>query len=598
MVAGYQFADKRAVDMIGKIEKILNSIKGVTSATIETVSDFQKQFQNICVIEVSDSFMEKSQFLKQQENMRHTFNRLQYFIEARKKDKAKALIQYQLYPFLEEFRESFYFWSCVYPDRGRMEEYYKKEFARHHENCFIKDGEYEVSIFVPARNKLEYTKKCVESILKHTESMRKTCELILINHGSADETLAYFESVDDAKVIDFKENVGMVMFSAAFRACRGKTVVFVSNDTIVTKKWLSNLSRCLWSDDSIVMAVPTTPNTSNGQSIQKEYGDSKKMQRFAASFNVSNPKKWQERARLMPVIAAYKGELVNEIGFADRYFDSMEFWDDDFSLRARQAGYKQMLCRDVYCFHYGSVTGGEAQLEENTLIRGRYRFLEKHGSDAWGNGSCYDDRVIEIISRFEMPKEDTAILGVDCGYGDTPMQIRNVLRENGVQAEIYHINTEKIYTKDLEKLADGFIFSKNEDFLKTLQMAFDEKKFGYVYLTHGIEKYGHRALIEIVKEKLEPEGKFIFTVSNPYYYHRTRKLVKGIFPSSSEELRFINTVTMERYLENMFSSVFRFDLYVQLPQEELDLYSQLAGQEKEEVIKLTQVKEHIFLCVK
>lgn len=85
----------------------------------------------------------------------------------------------------------------------------------------------------------------------------------------------------------------------------------------------------------------------------------------------------------------------------------MEFWDDDFSLRARRAGYKQLLCRDTYCYHFGSVTGKDAQLKENTLEKGRNLFLRKNHADAWGSGFCYDYQDIEVIKSTVLSGLDT-----------------------------------------------------------------------------------------------------------------------------------------------------------------------------------------------
>ena len=51
----------------------------------------------------------------------------------------------------------------------------------------------EVSILLLAYNRLDKTKRCIESILKNTSEVNY--ELILLDNGSTDGTQAYFKSI-------------------------------------------------------------------------------------------------------------------------------------------------------------------------------------------------------------------------------------------------------------------------------------------------------------------------------------------------------------------------------------------------------------------
>ena len=66
----------------------------------------------------------------------------------------------------------------------------------------------EVTIIVQGYNRLEKTKRCVESILQYTTGI--DYELILIDHGSEDRTLEYFQSVNygKKKIIHITKNLG------------------------------------------------------------------------------------------------------------------------------------------------------------------------------------------------------------------------------------------------------------------------------------------------------------------------------------------------------------------------------------------------------
>ena len=104
------------------------------------------------------------------------------------------------------------------------------------------DGSPEVTICVLAFNRLDKTKRCVESVLKYTEGV--SYELLLVDNGSTDETLDYFRSVQCPckKILHITKNLGaQYATNLAMRSFSGQYFVLVVNDAVVTKNWLSNL---------------------------------------------------------------------------------------------------------------------------------------------------------------------------------------------------------------------------------------------------------------------------------------------------------------------------------------------------------------------
>ena len=81
-----------------------------------------------------------------------------------------------------------------------MDDYYRGERAELYANRYIeraiRDGKYkyDLSLMVQAYNKLDYTRRCVNSLLANLPRTA-SWELILINNGSSDGTQEYFESV-------------------------------------------------------------------------------------------------------------------------------------------------------------------------------------------------------------------------------------------------------------------------------------------------------------------------------------------------------------------------------------------------------------------
>lgn len=268
----------------------------------------------------------------------------------------------------------------------------------------------EVTVFVVAYNRLEKTKRCVSSILKYTEGI--DYELLLVDNGSEDETLEYFQSVPypRKRIIRITKNLGsQYALNLAMRSFSGRYFVQVTNDVVVTKNWLSNLLCCMESDPQTGMVTPGSSNISNLQEIPLTFSSYEEMQEKAAAYNQSDPWKWEQRLRLITIVLVIKRELIEQIGMIDRGFYH-DFSDDDFSVRVRRAGYKLMLCLDTFVHHDHDFRHGEdkdMQKFRCSLEKGRKNFFDKyHGLDSWDDMSDYEEYLIcgfPTASRWLIP---------------------------------------------------------------------------------------------------------------------------------------------------------------------------------------------------
>lgn len=470
---------------------------------------------------------------EQLENVSDTLGEIESSLKEEGQAHAKHLAEYQLLPFFRLLYESFYFWGKVYPDPSRMKRYYQEEFAQHYRSPYYspeQPSRFRLSIVVAAYNHLETTKTCVEHILKYADFQALQAELILIDHGSTDGTMEYFRSIPHVKVIHFKRNVRMYMFAAIPLVSEGEYINFVSNDILVTKNWAQNLIACMESDKQIAAAVPMTPNISNLQMLSVPTDDPEKFVQWADEWNQSNPILWSDRARLMPPTCMYRMSALCELGLADPYFYSMEYWDDDFSLRARRAGYRQILCEDTACYHFGSVTGKDAQKKEGTLQYGRNLFQEKNQVDAWGNGFCYDYQTIQLVKQCIAGQKQIKFLGIDCGFGDTPLQIRNELRRRNGSAILYNLTTQTKYAPDLQPLSDYFQLGSAE-LQHAVAGSFPEQKFDFIYLGEDAGYYQEMdELLAAIQKRLVLGGCLIFKAENPWYVLNLYAMMQGTLP--------------------------------------------------------------------
>lgn len=222
----------------------------------------------------------------------------------------------------------------------------------------------ETTINVMAYNQLEYTRKCVESILHYT---KKPYELLLTDNGSTDGTIEYFHAVKrfhpHTRIIrNFRNRVAETAVNHSTCSARGKYYVFVSNDTIVHEGWLENLIRQLESAPDIGWVGPRSNNISGPQLEPARYDTLETFQNFAAEWSDQHRGENFTVERLAGMLVITKKEYFERIGGADPLLPAngrdggYGFSDDDISLRFRLAGYKLLVANDVYIHHFGSVS--------------------------------------------------------------------------------------------------------------------------------------------------------------------------------------------------------------------------------------------------
>lgn len=233
------------------------------------------------------------------------------------------------------------------------------------------------SIIILTYNGLRYSKKCMESIRKYTE---KDYEIIVIDNNSNDGTKNWLKMQKDIKVVYNKENLGFPKgCNQGINVASGDDVLLLNNDVIVTYNWLRNLRMCLYSSKQIGAVGPVTNRCSNGQSINIKHNSISGMLKWCERYNKSNYCKWQQKDRLVGFCLLIKKEVINKIGLLDERFSPGNYEDDDYSLRIRKAGYKLVLCKDTFIYHYGGVSFSTCDYLKILQIN-KSKFEDKWGS--------------------------------------------------------------------------------------------------------------------------------------------------------------------------------------------------------------------------
>lgn len=314
-----------------------------------------------------------------------------------------------------------------------------------------------VSIVVLAYNQLDCTRACVESVFRYTKGI--DYELIAVNNGSSDGTGEYFDSLENVKTIQIPENIGVCSaLNRGFAAARGKFTMYLSNDTVVTRRWLDNLLCCM-EDPKVGMAVPVCDASCNYQQITLPHKTMEELQEAAARYNVSNPALWEERLKLLTYAALYRTEILRRIGGLDEDFNPGCYDDDAVSFSIRRMGYKILLAKDTFIHHVGNLTFCKEYEKDGSLMRrNRGLFIRKFGADPYAAG-LIDYSVLNLLSP--EGAEEVNILGIGESYGTTVLQLKNLCREAGSKKiGLYYLSDRPYAMTDLKTVCDECLQGK------------------------------------------------------------------------------------------------------------------------------------------
>jgi GT2 family glycosyltransferase/glycosyltransferase involved in cell wall biosynthesis len=235
----------------------------------------------------------------------------------------------------------------------------------------IKDNQPSVSVVVLTYNNIEYTRACLKSLERFTNY--SNWELIIVDNASTDGSPEFLSEYvghrETAKLILNKDNLGFSAGNnAGIKQASGDYVVLLNNDTYVTDGWLFDLIRHFRRDESLGVVGPVTNNIGNEGRIEINYDSMEGMA-------IASRKYVQEHSRELVYVdtaafycVAIKRDVIDKVGLLDEAFGRGFFEDDDYCMRARNAGYKVAIADDTFVHHHLSASFSALKAEERHLL--------------------------------------------------------------------------------------------------------------------------------------------------------------------------------------------------------------------------------------
>jgi GT2 family glycosyltransferase/Flp pilus assembly protein TadD len=240
------------------------------------------------------------------------------------------------------------------------------------------------SIIILTHNQLDYTRKCLASVLKHTP---EPFELIMVDNGSSDGTVEYLQSVfkDNKseiriKVIQNQQNLG---FAAAnnqgMAAAKGDYILLLNNDVVVTRGWLQRLAACAEKDIQIGLVGPRTNCVAGPQRVAQvsyDVNSLEGLEQFAAEFANQHKGQHTEQWRVVGFCMLIKRQVIDRIGGLDTRYGIGNFEDDDFCIRVRLAGFKARIAKDCFVHHFGGQTFKGAKIDYHDSLNKNWQIFK------------------------------------------------------------------------------------------------------------------------------------------------------------------------------------------------------------------------------
>lgn len=229
-----------------------------------------------------------------------------------------------------------------------------------------------VSIIIPMHNKPHYTYTCLKSISENTKGV--PYEIILVDDCSDGETHAMVEGINNIRIINNSNNLGFIKScnKGAIEA-RGQYLVFLNNDTIVTKGWLRVLLTTFKMDSEIglvgcKLVYPDGRLQEAGGIIWKD-GSAWNYGRFD---NQNKPEYnyFREVDYCSGACIIISRQLFFNLGLFDEWFAPAYYEDSDLAFKVRKSGKKVYYQPRAKVVHFEGVSLG------TNLTHGLKRYQE------------------------------------------------------------------------------------------------------------------------------------------------------------------------------------------------------------------------------
>ena len=220
-----------------------------------------------------------------------------------------------------------------------------------------------IDVVVPIHNAGEELEACLASVHRHGGNYR----LVLIDDASTDERVrALFRRLSAQRwpgcvLLHNEHRAGRVNTVNRGMALSANDVVLLDAATLVTAGWLDKMRRCAASDSRIGTVTPFAHQAGIGSSPESLRNNpvAEDPERINRALELAVVPLYPEIPSASGSCMFIRRTLIREIGAFDPDVGDDHGDAVDFSMRARKAGYRNVLCDDACVVYPGSRSVAE-----------------------------------------------------------------------------------------------------------------------------------------------------------------------------------------------------------------------------------------------
>lgn len=374
-----------------------------------------------------------------------------------------------------------------------------------------------ISIVVLSYNSKDITALCLESIRQNV--YYKSYELIVIDNASTDSSVewlkeyeqSYFNSygVNNLLILYNNENSGFPKgCNQGIHAARKENdILLLNNDTVVVPNSIFWLRMGLYESDKIGATGSVSNYANNGQMVIEKKDSIEEWFQYGIERNIPLEYSYEKKAWLMGFALALKRTALEETGYLDERFSPGNYEDNDIGYRLLQKGYTQLLCKNSFIFHFGSVGFRKNQEKYDLLLNTNRAKLREKYCMAIDDYSWIRDDLIKYVKK-DNNSEILNILDIGCGLGTTIARIESM----DPTCNVYGIEVKKEIVELTKSLANVILGD-----IETMYIPFDKEYFDYIILGNIFEELNNPiTTLERIHPYLKKDGKIIMSTVKIY----------------------------------------------------------------------------------
>lgn len=303
-------------------------------------------------------------------------------------------------------------------------------------------------ILIPIYNGLHHLQNLIRSIFENTETPFR---LILVNDGSTDNRIKPFLQDLEAAypniiLLEHSTNQGFpTAVNTGFREVKSSIFILLNTDTLVPDKWLSRLIAPLEIDKNVASATPFSNNATicsfPNQPIENDVPTWATIDQIDFAFSETITRSPISLPTGVGFCMAIRKSVVDEIGFFDATAFNRGYGEEnDWCLRAYQAGYRNVIAQNLFVFHAGtaSFTSEEKEAAGKSAIQtiqDRYPYYNQWVQDFIKDDPLRLNRFAAIFNLMRQQRSDKVLLlDLSAGGGSNLYSDRIIskLRNEGV----------------------------------------------------------------------------------------------------------------------------------------------------------------------